>query len=1158
MTLHDVTLDDKFDLTKNRIFVTGTQAIVRLLLMQKELDRRAGLNTAGFVSGYRGSPLGGLDMQLFHAQNLLQASDVVFQPGINEELAATACWGTQQAELDGNGKYDGVFSIWYGKGPGVDRSGDVFRHANLAGSSKHGGVLALMGDDHTAESSTNAHQTEFLFVDTMIPILNPAGVQEIIDYGLYGFALSRFAGTWTALKCVKDNIESTSSVEAGLDRLNIVYPEFDMPPGGLNIRLGEMDMLGQEARLHEYKKSAVSAFIRANGLNRIVWTGGAGAKIGIISVGKSYLDVRQSLSDLGIDEEEANRLGVRLMKIAAPWPLGFEDFREFVAGLEMVIVVEEKRSLIETQLREELYGTAHQPIVVGKRDEHNNWLFPAKGALDPNDISVALGERILRVIGHSEEIDHRVKRIRQFQAMLTDISDVAVRTPYFCSGCPHNSSTKVPEGSKAAAGIGCHFMAIWMDRNTQGFTQMGGEGAQWVGQQPFSQTGHIFQNLGDGTYNHSGILALRFALAARANVTYKILYNDAVAMTGGQHHEGGLTVDAIARQVRAEGVERIAIVSDEPDKYPSGMDWPARATFHHRSEMDAVQRELRDIEGVTVLLYDQTCAAEKRRRRKRGTYPDPDRRVVINELVCEGCGDCGVQSNCVSVQPVETEFGRKRRIDQSSCNKDFSCVEGFCPSFVSVHGGKIRKAGGIAHSSDPLDGVPDAPVALPDDGWACVITGVGGTGVVTIGAVLGMAAHLEGKGCGMIDMAGLAQKGGAVFSHVRISAQPEDITAIRVPAGKADLILGCDLVVSGSRKVLASVREGETLFVANTAEIMPGDFARNADFSLPVERLKRTILNSAGEDQTIYFDGTRAATALFGNAIAANMFMLGIACQRGGLPVSAEAVEHAIGLNGQATEMNIGAFRWGRRAAQDPQTVRDLMDAVHQPSRAQQLSQTPDEAIDRRHRFLTAYQNRAYADRFARVINRVRAADEKLAGKAAALTDTAARNLFKLMAVKDEYEVARLYSDGSFLAQLKDQFEDWDRLEFHMAPPVLSKRDENGHLHKRTFGPFMMKVFPVLASLRSLRGSMFDVFSYQSERRAERRLLADYERLIDEVCKKITRDNYEAAVALLSYPQHIRGFGHVKQQNIDIAESELTTLKDAFVSGAKVISQAAE
>mgnify|MGYP003630035419 FL=1 len=1156
MTLHDVSLGDKFDLNKERIFVTGTQAVVRMLMMQKERDRRAGLNTAGFVSGYRGSPLGALDQQLFQAGRQLAASDITFQPGLNEELAATACWGTQQAELDGNGKYDGVFSLWYGKGPGVDRSGDVFRHANLSGSSRHGGVLALMGDDHTAESSTNAHQTEFLFVDTMIPILNPAGVQEIIDYGLYGFALSRFAGTWAALKCVKDNVESTQSVEAGMDRLKIILPEFDMPPGGLNIRAGELDFLAQEARLHEYKRAAASAFIRANGLNRIVFSGGANPKLGIISVGKSYLDVRQSLNDLGVDEAEANRLGVRLMKIAAPWPLGFEDFRAFVEGLEMVIVVEEKRSLIESQLREELYGSAQQPVIVGKRDEHDNWLFPVKGALDPNDISVAVGERILRVIGPSEQIDQRVKRIRQSQAMLADMGDIAVRTPYFCSGCPHNSSTKVPEGSKAAAGIGCHFMAIWMDRDTQGFTQMGGEGAQWVGQQPFTNTEHIFQNIGDGTYNHSGILALRFALSAKSDVTYKILFNDAVAMTGGQHHEGGLTVDAIARQVRAEGVDRIAVVSDEPDKYPTGMDWPDRVTFHHRLEMDAVQRELRTVKGVTVLLYDQTCAAEKRRRRKRGTYPDPDKRVIINELVCEGCGDCGIQSNCVSVQPVETEFGRKRRIDQSSCNKDFSCVEGFCPSFVTVHGGKIKKAKAAALSSDPLEGLPIPQSTLNEDGWACVITGVGGTGVVTIGAILGMAAHLEGKGCGMIDMAGLAQKGGAVYSHVRIAARPEDIAAIRVPAGKADLILGCDLVVSGSRKVLAAVKEGGTLFVANTAEVMPGDFARNADFSLPVERLKRAVVRSAGEERTIFFDGTAAANLLFGNAIAANMFLLGIACQRGGLPLAAETIEQAIRLNGQATDMNIAAFRWGRRAAHDPAIVKDMMNAARTPVRTHELSQTLDERVERRIQFLTAYQSKSYADRYARQIARIRAIDEKLNGEAGALSDAVARNLFKLMAVKDEYEVARLYSDGSFKAQLSNQFDSWDRLEFHMAPPVLSEKDANGHVRKRRFGPWMMKLFPVLAAMRTLRGSPFDIFGYQQERRQEQQLLIAYEALLEEVGPDITSANYQAATHLLQYPQRIRGYGHVKQRSIVETHAEVSALKAAFAAGE--VRQAAE
>ena len=1158
MKLLDVSLDDKFDLSKDRIFVTGTQAVVRLLLMQKALDRRAGLNTAGFVSGYRGSPLGALDLQMIQAQAHLQASDIVFQPGLNEELAATACWGTQQTELDGKGKYDGVFSVWYGKGPGVDRSGDVFRHGNLAGTSPHGGVLALMGDDHTAESSTNAHQTEFRFVDTMSPILNPAGVQEVIDYGLYGFALSRFAGLWTALKCVKDNIESTASVRAGLDRLQIVIPEFDMPPGGLNIRPSELDFLGQETRLHEFKRAAASAFIRANGLNRIVYSGGSQAKLGIVSVGKSHLDVLQSLADLGIDAAEADRLGVRLMKVAAPWPLDLEDFREFVDGLDTVIVVEEKRSLIEAQMREALYGTARQPVIVGKRDEQGDWLFPVRGALDPNDISLAVGERILRVIGPSEQIDGRVKRIRQFQAMLSDMTDVATRIPYFCSGCPHNSSTKVPDGSVAAAGIGCHFMAVWMDRNTQGFTQMGGEGAQWVGQQPFTTTEHIFQNLGDGTYDHSGILAIRFALSAGTDITYKILYNDAVAMTGGQTL-GGLTVDGIARQVRAEGVERIALVSDEPDKYPPGTDWPTGTTFHHRSEIDAVQRELRTVKGVSVLLYDQTCAAEKRRRRKRGTYPDPDKRVIINELVCEGCGDCGIQSNCVSVQPVETEFGRKRKIDQSSCNKDFSCIDGFCPSFVTVHGARLRKAEAAAlDGDDPLAGVPEPAERPFEDGWACIVTGVGGTGVVTIGAILGMAAHLEGKGCGMIDMAGLAQKGGAVYSHVRISATPEDITAIRVPAGKADLILGCDLVVSGSRKVLAAVREGATLFVANTAQVMPGDFTRDADFSLPVERLKRAILTTAGVENTAYFDATRAATALFGNAIAANMFMLGLAYQRGGLPLTADAMERAIRLNGQAVDLNLAAFQWGRRAAHDPLAVQERMERAEKKTPVQALSTSLDEVIERRRHFLAEYQNAAYADRYVRGVGAVRLAEEKALGEAGRVTDTAARNLFKLMAIKDEYEVARLYCDGAFASQLAGQFESWDRLEFHLAPPLLAELDENGQLKKRSFGPWMMKAFPILASLRGLRGTVFDLFGYQHDRRAERRLLRDYENLLDTVAGKLDASNGDAAARLLGYPERIRGYGHVKLQSMGEVENDLPRLRADFARSDDAARQAAE
>ena len=1143
MTLHDVTLDDKFDLSKERIFVSGAQAIVRMLLMQHEKDGRAGLNTAGLISGYRGSPVGGLDLQFWQAQDKLSDANIVFQPGLNEELAATALWGAQQTELLGEGRYDGVFGLWYGKGPGVDRSGDVIRHANLAGTSKHGGVLALMGDDHTAESSTNAHATEFMFVDTMVPIFNPAGVQELIDYGIYGYALSRFAGTWAALKCVKDNIESTASVNVSLDRLAIKLPEFDMPPGGLNIR-HELDQLGQEERLHNFKRTAAAAFVRANGLNKVIFSGGRKARLGIITVGKSYLDVRQALDDLGIDEDRANQMGVRLFKVACPWPLDLEHIKDFARGLEMIIVVEEKRSLIEVQVREELYGTSMQPTVVGKQDERGDWLFPVRGALDPNDIAIAVGERILKVTGASDDISSRVSRLRQYQAMLADTGDVATRTPFFCSGCPHNTSTKVPDGSIAGAGIGCHFMAMWMDRSTIGFTAMGGEGAQWIGQAPFSTRDHIFQNLGDGTYNHSGSLALRFAIASNTNITYKILYNDAVAMTGGQPHEGGLSMDAIARQVRAEGVERIAIVTDEPDKYSGKADFPVGATIDHRDDLDSVQKELRTIKGVSVLIYDQTCAAEKRRRRKRGLYPDPDRRVMINELVCEGCGDCGIQSNCISIQPVNTEFGRKRRIDQSSCNKDFSCINGFCPSFVTVHGAKLKKAEGSGINLEPLDGVPEPKaVSLNDSGWSSIVNGVGGTGVVTTGALLGMAAHLEGKGCGMIDMAGLAQKGGAVFSHLRIAKSPEHIHSIRVSAGKADLVLGCDLVVSGAKNVLASVREGHTIFVANTAEVMPGDFARSIDFTLPTERLKTAIRNAAGEDKAFFFDATRTTASLFGSSLGTNVFMLGFAYQNSGLPLSAAAIEKAIELNGQAVEMNIGAFRWGRRAAHDPEYVRALVESNREQLESRHLSESLDEVIERRANYLAEYQDRAYAGEYRMQVDKIRKAEESSGSDQLTLTETVARNLFRAMAIKDEYEVARLYTDGSFANQLSNQFSGWDRLEFHLAPPILGRMDKQGKARKSSYGPWIQTLFRALARMKKLRGGPFDLFGYSAERKLERELLSEYVADLEQIASNYDADRLEMLTLLAAIPSSIRGFGHVKQANVTAARKEREKLR---------------
>jgi indolepyruvate ferredoxin oxidoreductase len=1158
MPLEPVSLDDKYDLRKSRIFVTGFQALVRLTLMQKERDRQAGLNTAGYVTGYRGSPLGTLDQQFQRASSIIAASDVKFHPATNEDLAATALWGTQQAELRGEGRFDGVFGMWYGKGPGVDRSGDAFRHANFSGSSRHGGVLALMGDDHTAESSTTAHQSEFHFVDVMMPILNPAGVQEIIDYGLYGWAMSRFTGAWTALKCMHDTVESTAVVDGSLDRVKIIIPDdYTMPPGGLNIRLHDT-VLGQEARLHDFKRDAMLAFVRANRLNRMICSGGPSPKIGVITVGKSYLDVRQALDELGLDEVKCNDLGLRLFKIGCAWPISRQDLTDFAAGLDLVIVVEEKRSLIEVQVREELYGTANQPVCIGKKDEKGNWLFPAKGALDPNEIAICIGDRLLACV-RNDELAARVAHIKDAQRALAETQEVATRLPYFCSGCPHNSSTVVPEGSRAYAGIGCHYMAQWMDRSTLGFTQMGGEGANWIGEAPFSKRGHVFQNLGDGTYNHSGSLAVRSAIHAGVNITYKILFNDAVAMTGGQRNDGDVTVPQIAREMAAEGAKRVVVVTDEPSKYPVDTQWPPGLIIRHRDDLQEVQKELAQVPGCTVLIYDQTCAAEKRRRRKRGQFPDPDKRVVINELVCEGCGDCGTKSNCVSVQPLETEFGRKRTIDQSSCNKDFSCLKGFCPSFVTVEGAKLRRGKGVTLPAS-AGAMPEPVLPQIDQTYGVIVTGIGGTGIITIGAILGMAAHLEGKGVGIIDMAGIAQKGGAVHSHIRFANKPDDIHAIRVAACSADLVLGGDMVVAAGKKVLAAVKPGATAMVINIAEVLPGDFARNPEFSLPTERIKRAISSLAGASRSHFVDASRLATALLGQSMGANMFMLGYAYQIGALPLSAETIERAIALNGQAVDMNQAAFHWGRRAAVDLAAVEALAKPEVQDS-ARALSTSLDDIIARRVEFLAAYQNKDYAARYRRRVDAARAAESARTPGKSGLAEAVARYLFKLMAYKDEYEVARLHSDPAFLRQVRNEVDgDNLRLVFHLAPPLLARRDKTtGEPRKISVGPWMLGAFGVLAKLKFLRGTAFDPFGYTAERKAERQLMRDYETLLDELLAKLAHDNHHLAVGLAAIPERIRGFGHVKQRHIAAAKTDEAALLEQFrTSGGTPMLKAAE
>lgn len=1149
MTLKTVQLDDKYTLTQGRIFITGTQALVRLSMTQRQRDQQAGHHTAGYISGYRGSPLGGLDDQLGKAKIHLEQHHTLFVPGINEDLAATTIWGAQQAHLSGEGKYDGVFGMWYGKGPGVDRTGDAFRHANLAGTAQLGGVLVLMGDDHTCESSSTCHQSEFAMVDAMIPVLSPSGVQEILDFGLIGWALSRYSGCWVGIKCVKDTVEATATIDVDINRVKIQIPQdFALPPDGLNIRQPDTPH-AQEARLHRYKLNAVRAFARDNALDRVV-IDAPGATLGVITHGKSYLDVLQALDDLNLSEQAAAVMGLRIYKVGMVWPLEPKGALRFAEGLNKILVVEEKRSLLEFQLKEQFYGRAVAPVIVGKLDEAGQTLFQSEMALDSNQIAIALGERLLE-LGSNSSLRLRIEELRAYQVVKGD-TELLARSYYFCSGCPHSSSTVLPEGSKGYAGIGCHWMAQSMDRSTLGYTHMGGEGMVWVGEAPFSKRKHMFQNIGDGTYFHSGYLGIRAAVSAGTNITFKILFNDAVAMTGGQKHDGALTVPAIAHQVSAEGVKRIVVVSDEPHKYPLETAWPAGVTFHHRDELDNVQREIREVQGTSVLIYDQTCAAEKRRRRKRGTFPDPAKRIVINDLVCEGCGDCGVKSNCVSVQPVETEFGRKRAIDQSSCNKDYSCVNGFCPSFVTVVGGSLSKPeAAVQGQAVPLLPEPMRP-SIDDRVYSILVAGMGGTGVVTIGAILGMAAHLEGRGCGLLDMAGLAQKGGSVWSHLRFGPDPQSIKTIRIAAGGADLVLGCDLIVAGNTKTLAATRHGSTYVLANTQETMPGAFTRNADMQYPTQALRRNIVEAVGQDHAEFVDCGRIATALLGDSIAANMFMLGFAYQRGLIPISATSIESAIELNGAAKKMNTEAFRWGRQAAVNPQAVEQLLEskAAGQGVRiSPEPVKTLDEVIAVRQQFLTEYQNSAYAQRYSALVEQMRNAEQRLGTGRSELTQGVAKYYFKLLAIKDEYEVARLHVESGFLDRVSQQFEGDYKLVFNLAPPLFAKCDPHTGLPKKSeFGPWIVPVFRLLAKLRGLRGTALDVFGYSVERRQERALIQRYEAVIAEVLPLLEDGgaHYDTLLELVSLPEQIRGYGHVRAKAMALARQRESVLLDVL------------
>ncbi len=1138
-----VALDDKYTLDRDRIYLSGTQALARLPMVQRRRDAAAGLSTAGYVSGYRGSPLGGLDLALWQAAALTARHDIVFRPGVNEELAATAIWGTQQASAGTSGRHDGVFALWYGKGPGVDRSGDAFKHGNAAGSSRNGGVLVVAGDDHLAKSSTLPHQSDYCFIAAGIPVLVPSGIDEFVPFGVFGWALSRFSGCWVGFRAVAAIAEGSASVDAGAAlAMRFAQPEVALPPGGLHIRLGD-DWNLQEARLHEFKLPAALAFARANAIDRNVLDGGAAPLLGLLTGGKSFPDVIEALDLLGIDAARAGRIGLRLRKIGLAWPLEPEGVRDFADGIEEILVIEEKRPVIEAQVKERLYGRTNAPRVLGKHGPDGAALLPVTGELDPLTAAQAIGRRLAALGRADAAIAARLAEIEtQLARRAEAVAPALKRTPYFCSGCPHNTSTRVPEGSEAAGGIGCHTMAVWMDRSTVGYTQMGGEGAQWVGMAPFTTTPHIFQNLGDGTYFHSGILAIRQAVAAGVNITYKLLYNDAVAMTGGQKLDGTLTVPDLVAQLRAEGVGRIVVVSDAPERHDAGR---LGVDVRNRDDLDAVQRALREVPGVTAIVYEQTCASEKRRRRKRGTMTDPARRAVINEAVCEGCGDCSAKSNCLSVVPVETAFGTKRAIEQSSCNRDFSCVGGFCPSFVTIEGGSLRKPAPASAKEAGADDLPQPN--LPDiTGRTCniLLTGIGGTGVVTIGALLGMAAHLDGRGVVVLDQTGLAQKGGAVTTHVRIAGDPETVRGTHIPDGAADLILGCDLVVAAGAEALRLARAGRTRAIVNTHQTVTAEFTRHSTFyRFPADDLCRAIGRAVGEPGEDFFDAVALATGLLGDAIAANPLLLGYAWQSGTLPVSEEALLRAIALNGVAVELNRLAFAWGRRAAHDMASVRRAAGLDVPPPAPETLAAL----VERRAAFLADYQDAAYAARYRRTVARAAEVARRQAPGRTGLAEAVARNLFKLMAYKDEYEVARLLTDAAFHRRLDAMFEGRRRVVFHLAPPILARRDPStGHLRKRAFGPWVLPAFRLLARVRRLRGTALDPFGRTAERRAERALVAEYEALVEEFASRLDGDNHACALELAALPDAIRGFGHVKAASLDGAKARRAMLLTAF------------
>ncbi|MFL7962126.1 indolepyruvate ferredoxin oxidoreductase family protein [Pseudomonas kielensis] len=1132
MTKTTVSLDDKYIRQIGRVFMSSNQALVRLPIDQARRDQYHGLQTAGYISGYRGSPLGVYDAALWAAQGLLDEHHITFQPGLNEELAATAIRGTQELEWFGKSSYQGVFGLWYGKGLGVDRACESLKLGNLEGAATHGGFLAIAGDDHGGKSSASAHQSEHTLVAAFLPVLYPSTIAEILEYGIFGWALSRYSGLYVGLKCVTDTLDLSASLELPDPLRPFIFPtDIELPDQGLNL-IPKQTPLVQEDVLVNRRLPAAQAFVRANRLDRVMIDAPA-RRLGIVAAGKVYLDVRQALSDLGLDEARCHALGIRLYKPAMIWPLEPEGVLAFGKGSELLLVVEEKRALMEDQIARYFYPIDEhlRPTIIGKHDRQGAPLLPQVGELNAALVRKALVAALQQLGMEDPSITSRCAVLAQTEARARTLGSSQYRPAFYCSGCPHNTSTRIPQGSTALSAVGCHGLAAYVmpERNTMQPMPMGGDGMQWVSVGPLVEMPHVFQNMGDGTYSHSGILAIRAAVAANANMTYKLLYNDAVAMTGGQPVEAHLSPIDMLNQLVAEGVKPVLLVSDEVEKY-RGANLPASVTVHHRDELDALQRRLRETKGVSAIVYEQTCATEKRRRRKRGLYPDPDKRVFINQEVCEGCGDCSTQSNCVSIQPLETELGRKRTIDQSTCNKDFSCIKGFCPSFVTVSGARIAsRAGSDDERLDAFINALPEPATIDIDAYGhnMLVAGIGGTGVLTVGALLGMAAHLEGKGCTILDLTGMAQKGGAVTSHIRIGPDPSTIFTSRLGIGMTDLILGCDLIVTSSADVLKTVRPGVTHVIANTDVTPTGAFQTNRDLVMDEAGMLKAVEMALGDDSGLScIAASKLATALTGDSIATNLLMLGFAAQRGLLPVSVGSLEKAIVLNGTFVKGNLRTFALGRLAAHAPQVLREEHVTVHLETGGQ-LAQL----MDRRVRLLTDYQNAAYAERFVQVVRSVerRVAAKRIAGSEALVLQVA-RTLSRLMAYKDEYEVARLHADPVFWKRLREQFTGDFKVKFHLAPPMLPGRDANGRPRKREFGAWVLPLFRLLRHGKVLRGTPLDPFGYTRERRQERQLIADYQALVLRTVEQLTAANLNTAMALVAAADEIRGYGPIKEK----------------------------